>query len=210
MASTPKKRILIVDDHVVVRLGLRSMIESEPGMTVANEASNGLEALEMYKQDHVDLVLMDLRMSRMGGVEAIKAIREHDPQAHILVLTTYDGDENIYRALQAGAQGYLLKDVPKEEFVVAIRKVSQGDYYIPQQVAAKLAQRLPTDHLSPRELDVLRLIVSGLSNKEIGDRLGVSESTVKNHVNSLLGKLHVQDRTQAVTTALKRGIVTLD
>jgi two-component system, NarL family, response regulator len=210
MATAPNKRILIVDDHVVVRLGLRSMIESEPGMTVANEASNGVEALEMYKQDRVDLVLMDLRMSRMGGVEAIKAIREHDPQAHILVLTTYDGDENIYRALQAGAQGYLLKDVPKEEFVLAIRKVSQGDYYIPQQVAAKLAQRLPTGQLSPREMDVLKLIVAGLSNKEIGERLGVSESTVKNHVNSLLAKLHVQDRTQAVTTALKRGIVSLD
>jgi two-component system, NarL family, response regulator len=210
MPAASKKRILIVDDHVVVRMGLRSMIESEPDMTVANEASNGAEALEMYKKDPVDLVLMDLRMPRLSGVEAIKSIREHDPQAHILVLTTYDGDENIFRALQAGAQGYLLKDVPKEEFVLAIRTVSQGDYYIPRQVASKLAQRLPTDQLSPRELDVLKLIVGGLSNKEIGDRLGVSESTVKNHVNSLLAKLHVQDRTQAVTTALKRGIVTLD
>lgn len=203
-------RILVVDDHVVVRMGLRSMIESESDMTVADEASNGSEAVEKYKLSPVSLVLMDLRMPRMAGVEAIKAIREHDSQAHILVLTTYDGDENIYRALQAGAQGYLLKDVPKEEFVIAIRKVAQGDYYIPQQVAAKLAQRLPTGQLSNRELEVLRLIVAGLSNKEIGDRLGVSESTVKNHVNSLLTKLHVQDRTQAVTTALKRGIVSLD
>jgi len=203
-------RILVVDDHLVVRLGLRSMIESEPDMRVAAEASNGDEALEKYKSSSADLVLMDLRMPRMAGVDAIKAIRQQDSHARILVLTTYDGDESIYRALQAGAQGYLLKDVPKEEFVTAIRKVSQGGYYIPQQLAAKLAQRVPAGQLSDREMDVLRLIVEGLSNKEIGERLGVAESTVKNHVNSVLAKLQVQDRTQAATTALKRGIVSLD
>jgi DNA-binding NarL/FixJ family response regulator len=203
-------RVLVVDDHVVVRMGLRSMIESEADMTVVGEASNGLEAVEKYRETRAELVLMDLRMPRMGGVETTAAIRREDPTARILVLTTYDGDENIYRALQAGALGYLLKDMPREEFVAAVHKVANGEYYIPQQVAARLAQRLPAADLSQREMDVLRLIVAGKSNKEIADNLRLSESTVKNHVNGLLAKLHVQDRTQAVTTALKRGIVTLD
>jgi DNA-binding NarL/FixJ family response regulator len=203
-------RVLLVDDHLVVRMGLRSLIESEPDMVVAAEASNGNEAVEQYQKNRVELVLMDLRMPRMGGVETTTTIRQLDPAARILVLTTYDGDENIYRALQAGALGYLLKDMPREDFVAAVHKVANGEYYIPQQVAARLAQRLPAQDLSPREMDVLKLIVAGRSNKEIADRLGVAESTVKNHVNGLLAKLHVQDRTQAVTTALKRGIVTLD
>jgi two-component system, NarL family, response regulator len=210
MQPAAEIRVLIVDDHLVVRMGLRSMIQSEAGMTVVGEASNGHEALEKYRAGNVNLVLMDLRMPRVGGVEATAAIRKHDPQARILVLTTYDGDENIYRALQAGALGYLLKDMPREDFVAAVQKVAQGEYYIPQQVAARLAQRLPAQDLSHREMDVLKLIVQGRSNKEIADRLGLSESTIKNHVNGLLAKLHVQDRTQAVTTALKRGIVTLD
>ena len=203
-------RVLLVDDHVVVRMGLRSMIESEPDMTVVGEASNGLEAVEKYREARAELVLMDLRMPRMGGVETTAAIRKQDPAARILVLTTYDGDENIYRALQAGALGYLLKDMPREDFVAAVHKVANGEYYIPQQVAARLAQRLPAEDLSQREMEVLKLIVAGRSNKEIADNLRLSESTVKNHVNGLLAKLHVQDRTQAVTTALKRGIVTLD
>lgn len=203
-------RVLLVDDHVVVRMGLRSMIESEPDMSVVAEASNGLEAVEKYREAGAELVLMDLRMPRMGGVETTAAIRRQDPAARILVLTTYDGDENIYRALQAGALGYLLKDMPREDIVAAVHKVANGEYYIPQQVAARLAQRLPAEDLSQREMDVLRLIVQGRSNKEIADKLGLSESTVKNHVNGLLSKLHVQDRTQAVMTALKRGIVTVD
>jgi len=186
------------------------MIDSESDMTVMGEASNGEEAVQEYRNSPAQVVLMDLRMPRMGGVEATTAIKAFDSQAHILVLTTYDGDENIYRALQAGAKGYLLKDVPKDEFLNAIRTVAKGEYVIPPIVAARLAQRLPTDHLSQREMDVLKLIVRGRSNKEIGADLHVTESTVKNHVNSLLAKLHVQDRTQAVTTALKRGIVTLD
>ena len=210
MQKTESIRVLIVDDHVVVRMGLRSMIDSESDMTVMGEASNGEEAVQEYRNSPAQVVLMDLRMPRMGGVEATTAIKAFDSQAHILVLTTYDGDENIYRALQAGAKGYLLKDVPKDEFLNAIRTVAKGEYVIPPIVAARLAQRLPTDHLSQREMDVLKLIVRGRSNKEIGADLHVTESTVKNHVNSLLAKLHVQDRTQAVTTALKRGIVTLD
>ena len=203
-------RVLVVDDHVVVRMGLRSMIESDPEMQVAGEASNGAEALDLYKRLELDVVLMDLRMPRMGGVDATAAIHAHDPQSRILVLTTYDGDESIYQALKAGAKGYLLKDVTKEEFIAALRKVAQGEYYLPQTVAARLAQRVPAGQLSQREMDVLKLIVQGLSNKEIADSLHLSESTIKNHVNSLLSKLHVKDRTQAVTTALKRGMVTLD
>lgn len=210
MATDKRIRVLVVDDHVVVRMGLRSMIESDPGMQVAGEASNGVEALDLYKRLELDVVLMDLRMPRMGGVDATVAIHAHDPQSRILVLTTYDGDESIYKALKAGAKGYLLKDVTKEEFIAALRKVAQGEYYLPQAVAARLAQRVPAGELSQREMDVLKLIVQGLSNKEIADSLHLSESTVKNHVNSLLSKLHVKDRTQAVTTALKRGMVTLD
>lgn len=191
-------------------MGLRSMIESEPDMQVVAEASNGDEALDIYKRTALDVVLMDLRMPRLGGVEATLAIRAHDPQAHILVLTTYDGDESIYQALKAGAHGYLLKDVPKEEFLLALRRVAKGEFYIPQAVAARLAQRIPAGELSQREKDVLKLIVRGLSNKEIGSQLHISESTVKNHVNSVLSKLQVRDRTQAVTTALKRGLIALD
>lgn len=210
MRTEKRIRVLVVDDHLVVRMGLRSMIESEPDMQVVAEASNGNEALDLYKRTALDLVLMDLRMPRLGGVEATLAIRAHDPQAHILVLTTYDGDESIYQALKAGAHGYLLKDVPKEEFILALRRVANGEFYLPQAVAARLAQRLPIGELSQREMDVLKLIVRGFSNKEIGSQLHISESTVKNHVNSVLSKLQVRDRTQAVTTALKRGIVALD
>jgi len=210
MATEKPIRVLVVDDHVVVRMGLRSMIESEGDMEVSAEASNGEEAMEIYKKVKPTLVLMDLRMPRMGGVEATAAIRSYDAHAQILVLTTYDGDESIYQALKAGAHGYLLKDVSRDEFTAALRKVAGGEFYIPQEVAARLAQRLPAEELSEREMEVLKLIVRGRSNKEIADQLRISESTVKNHVNSLLSKLQVQDRTQAVTTALKRGIVTLD
>jgi two-component system, NarL family, response regulator len=203
-------RVLLADDHVVVRMGLRSMVESDSAMLVVGEAANGEEALEQYRQLKPDVVLMDLRMPRVGGVEAITAICTEDPSAHILVLTTYDGDESIYQALKSGAHGYLLKDVAKDEFILAVKKVAQGEYYLPQAVAARLAKRVPAGELSQREMDVLKLIVDGQSNKEIADSLSLSESTVKNHVNSILAKLHVKDRTQAATTALKRGMVTLD
>ena len=210
MASEKPIRVLLADDHVVVRMGLRSMVESDSTMVVVGEAANGEEALERYRHLRPDVVLMDLRMPRVGGVEAISAICAADPRAHILVLTTYDGDESIYQALKSGAHGYLLKDVAKEEFLVAVKKVAQGEYYLPQEVAARLAKRVPAGELSQREMDVLKLIVNGQSNKEIADSLSLSESTVKNHVNSILAKLHVKDRTQAATTALKRGMVILD
>ena len=203
-------RILIADDHLVVRIGLRSMIDTQPDMNVIAEAANGREAVELFRAHKPDVTLMDLRMPVMGGVEATGIIHEEFPDARIIVLTTYDGDENIYRALQGGARAYLLKDIPREEFLDDIRAVYEGQYCIPPAVAARLARRLPGPELSARELEVLKLIVEGMSNKEIAAALNITESTIKNHVNSILGKLRVNDRTQAATTALRRGIVTLD
>jgi|SRR5438874_3104920 len=202
-------RILIADDHLVVRIGLRSMIDTQPDMNVIAEAANGREAVALFRDHQPDVTLMDLRMPVMGGVEAVGVIHEEFPDARIIVLTTYDGDENIYRALQGGARAYLLKDIPREEFLDDIRAVYQGQYCIPPAVAARLAQRIPAPELSARELEVLKLIVEGMSNKEIASALSITESTVKNHVNSILSKLNVKDRTQAATTALRRGIVTL-
>ncbi len=203
-------RILIVDDHLVVRMGLRSMIDTQPDMTVVAEAGDGNEALQLYRQHHPDIVLLDLRMPNLNGVEATVAIRAEFPGALIIVLTTYDDDENIYRALRAGAHAYLLKDIPRDEFLQAVRAVHHGDYCIPPPIAARLVQRMPYDELSTREIEVLERIVEGMSNKEIGTTLAITESTVKNHVNSILSKLRVKDRTQAATSALRRGIVTLD
>jgi DNA-binding NarL/FixJ family response regulator len=203
-------RILMADDHLVVRMGLRSMIDSQEDMVVVGEAANGRETINLFRKLWPDIVLMDLRMPDLGGVDATIAICRESPGAHVIVLTTYDGDENIYRALQAGARAYLLKDIPREEFLADIRAVHNGQYCIPPAVAARLAARVPACELSSREVEVLHLIVEGLSNKEIASSLSITESTVKNHVNSILGKLKVNDRTQAATTALRRGIVTLD
>ena len=202
-------RILIADDHLVVRIGLRSMIDTQPDMNVIAEAANGREAVALFRDHQPDVTLIDLRMPVMGGVEAVGVIHAEFPDARIIVLTTYDGDENIYRALQGGARAYLLKDIPREEFLDDIRAVYQGQYCIPPAVAARLAQRIPGPELSARELEVLKLIVEGMSNKEIASALSITVSTVKNHVNSILSKLNVKDRTQAATTALRRGIVTL-
>lgn len=210
MSTKRRIRILIVDDHLVVRMGLRSMIETQDDMLVIGEAANGREAVDLFRERRPDIVLMDLRMPNLGGVEATGAICREFADSRVVVLTTYDEDENIYRALQAGARAYLLKDVPREEFLGAIRSVYTGEYCIAPALAVRLARRIPACELSTREVDVLRLIVEGLSNKEIGSALSITESTVKNHVNSLLGKLKVKDRTQAVTTALRRGIVMLD
>jgi two-component system NarL family response regulator len=204
-------RVLIADDHPVVREGVAAMIERRPDMTVVAEAATGREAVAAYRAARPDVVLMDLRMPDMTGVEAIGAIRGEFPGARIIVLTTYDGDEDIYRGLQAGARAYLLKDAPRDDLLDAIRAVHAGQSRIPPAVAARLAERvLAGPELTARELEVLQGIVAGRSNKEIGAALGISEGTVKAHVNSILGKLGVADRTQAVTTALQRGIVHLD
>lgn len=203
-------RILVADDNFLVRLGLGAVLNEQSGMTVVAEASNGRQAVELFRQHTPDIVLMDLRMPLMTGVEATKAIRSEYPGARIIVLTTYDGDEDIYRALQAGARAYLLKDVLREDLLSAIRAVHAGQRHIPPAVAARLAERLPLSELTARELEVLKLIVKGMSNSEIGAALTISTGTVKIHVNNILSKLGVSDRTQAATTALQRGIVHLD
>jgi two-component system NarL family response regulator len=203
-------RILIADDHAVVREGLAAMIQRRADMRVVAEAENGLRAVALAREHRPDVILMDLRMPVLGGVDAITQIREAQPQARVIVLTTYDGDEDIYRALQAGARAYLLKDTPREELLEAIRAVHAGQKRISPEAAAKLTERLTTPELTPRELDVLRLIVAGQSNKEIGATLHIAEGTVKIHTNNLLSKLGVADRTQAAIEAVRRGLVRLE
>jgi two-component system NarL family response regulator len=203
-------KILIVDDHPIVREGLAAIINRQPDIRVTAEASNGGEALEMFRKHLPDVTLMDLRMPVMNGVEAITAIHKEFAQSRFIVLTTYDGDEDIYRALQAGAQGYLLKDMFREELLEAIRAVHSGKRRIPTAVATRLAERMAGNELTSREIEVLQLIAGGKSNKEIAAALSITEGTVKGHVNNILSKLGVSDRTQAVTTAIQRGIVHLD
>ena len=203
-------RVLIVEDHNVVRQGLVALLNVVDGLTVVGEAADGLEAIDQFRKHQPDVTLMDLRLPRMGGVEAIQRIRVEAPQARIIVLTTYDGDEDIYRALKAGARAYLLKGMTSEDLVTTIRAVHAGKSHIPPAIAEKLAERMGTEDLTPRELDVLKEIVNGQSNKEIATELNVSEATVKTHINSLLGKLGVTDRTQAATAAIQRGIVPLE
>ncbi len=202
-------RVLIVDDHPVVRTGLALMIKYEPEMEVVAEAGDGAQAVQLFRQHQPDVTLMDLRMPGMGGVDAITAIRQELPDACIIVLTTYDGDEDIYRGLQAGAKGYVLKGTNCEQLLDAIRQVHAGQTHIPAVVGAKLANRLSGPQLSKREQDVLRLLATGMSNREIADTLGIGEGTVKFHVNNILSKLQVSDRTQAALIALKRGIAAL-
>lgn len=202
-------RIMVIDDQAVVRQGFVALINTVPDMAVIAEGTNGQEAIELFRTHQPDITLIDLRMPVMSGVEAIQRIRQEFPQARLIVLTTYDGDEDIYRSLQAGAQGYLLKDMFFEELEDAIRKVHAGGRRIPTVVAERLAERMIGSDLTGRELQVLELIVRGRSNKEIGSELKISEATVKSHINNILSKLGVTDRTQAATTALQRGIVHL-
>jgi two-component system NarL family response regulator len=208
MATDANKiRIMVIDDQAVVRQGFVSLIKTVPDMEIVGEGSNGQEAVALFRQLRPDITLMDLRMPELSGAEAIKQIRVEFPAARIIVLTTFDGDEDIYRAVQAGAQGYLLKDMFFEELEAAIRKVHAGARLIPGSVAERLAARMSSSELTGRELEVLRHIVDGKSNKEIGNTLNISEATVKSHINNILSKLGVSDRTQAATTALQRGIV---
>lgn len=203
-------RILIADDHPVVREGLAALLNRRADMTVVAQAQNGQEAVDLAQRRQPDVVLMDLRMPQMGGVEAIQAIRAQQPDVRLIVLTTFDGDEDIYRALEAGAHGYLLKDTPREELIAAVRAVHSGHKHTSPEAAAKLAERLFRPQLTARELEVLQQMAAGKSNREIGLALHIAEGTVKAHVNSLLGKLDAADRTQAVTIALRRGLVHLE
>lgn len=203
-------RILVVEDHHIVRQGLVALLKTVPDLVVVADASDGEQGIDAFRQHKPDVTLMDLRLPGIGGVEAVKQIRREFPDARIIVLTTFDGDEDIYRALQAGARGYMLKGMFGDELMNAIRAVHAGKASIPPLVAERLAGRVSGYELTARELDVLRLIVAGKSNKEIGFALSISEATVKTHINSILGKLGVTDRTQAATTALQRGIVHLE
>jgi two-component system NarL family response regulator len=205
--ETKKIRVMVIDDQAVVRQGFVSLISTVSDMEIVAEGSNGREAVELFRQHQPDITLIDLRMPLMSGVEAIGEIRREFPGARIIVLTTYDGDEDIYRSVQAGAQGYLLKDMFFEELESAIRKVHGGARLIPGSVAERLAARMSSSELTSRELEVLRQIVDGKSNKEIANVLSISEATVKSHINNILSKLGVSDRTQAATRALQRGIV---
>jgi two-component system, NarL family, response regulator len=202
-------RVLVVDDHPVVCQGLIGMLEKAPDIVIVGQGRNGHEAIAVFQQQQPDVTLMDLRMPDMGGVQAITAICNEFPNARIIVLTTYDSDEEIYQGLRAGAKGYLLKDSEPEELLTVIRTVTKGQRYIPPNVAAKLVQRITAPELSDRELEVLQLVGQGMSNQEISTALNISESTVKTHINRILNKLDVKDRTQAAIIALKRGIASL-
>jgi len=204
-----KIRIMVVEDHHVVRQGLVALLNTVPDMRVVAEGADGKQAVDLFRQHEPDVTLMDLRMPTMSGVDAVIEIRRNFPAARIIVLTTFDGDEDIYRALQAGARAYLLKGMFGDELMDAIRAVHAGKSRIPPVVAERLATRMGSPGLTARELDVLKLIVAGKSNKEIGEELRISEATVKTHINNILSKLGVTDRTQATTAALQRGIVHL-
>jgi DNA-binding NarL/FixJ family response regulator len=202
-------RILIADDHTVVREGLVSLVKRKSDMVVVAEASNGREAVDLWKQHRPDVTVLDLRMPELDGVGAIKEIRELDANAPIVVLTTYDGDEDIYRAIKAGAKAYLLKDTARDALVDCVRRVHSGETYLPPPLAAKLAERVSGTGLSVREMEVLQRMAAGKSNKEIGAELFISEGTVKSHVKGIFTKLDVVSRTEAIATATRRGLIQL-
>jgi DNA-binding NarL/FixJ family response regulator len=202
-------RILVAEDHLVARVGVTTIVNLQPDMTVIAEAANGAQAVEMFRQHRPDVALLDLRMPVMTGFEAAAAIREEFPDAKLVALTTYGGDEDIRRALAAGVRSYLTKDVLHDELLNAIRAVHAGETYLPADVAAAVSSRSSAADLSAREMQVLELIVRGSANKQIAYTLNIAEHTVKNHVKNILSKLGVQDRTQAATAAIQRGIIHL-
>jgi len=200
-------RVLVVEDHNVVRQGLVALLNLVEDIQVVGEAADGEEAVVQFRSHHPDVTLIDLRLPKLSGVEVIQRVRSETPQARFVVLTTYDGDEDIYRALKGGAKAYLLKGMTTEELITTIRAVHAGRSHIPATIAERLAERMGTEDLTPRESQVLEQIVTGKSNKEIATELAITEATVKTHINTLLGKLGVEDRTQAATAAIRRGIV---
>ena len=207
MKKASSIRILVADDHYVVRMGVTAVINNEPDMEVVAEAVNGLQAVELYEKHKPDLVLLDSRMPLKDGVQAAKEIQDRHPAARILMLTAFDGDEDIYKALTAGAQGYVLKSSTGEQLVPALRAVAAGDGWIPEEVASRLAKRKEFEPLTPRELEVLHELAKGLANKQIADVMNISQHTAKGYLKTILTKLHVADRTEAVTVAIQRGLI---
>jgi two-component system NarL family response regulator len=205
-----KIRIMVVDDHFVVRIGLAGSINIEPDMIVETEASTGPQAIEQFRTHRPDIVLMDLKLPGMDGIAAASAICKEFPDAAIIMLSTHDGEEDVYRSFQAGARSYILKTAAREDLIHTIRAVHSGERCISPGIGARLAERMTRTELTAREIEVLKLVVKGRSNKEIGSALGIAEVTVKLHVGHILTKLNASDRTQAATTALQRGILHLE
>jgi DNA-binding NarL/FixJ family response regulator len=208
--ATAQASVLVVDDHALLRTGVANIINQESDLHVVAEASNGLEAVEAFERHHPDVTLLDLRMPVMEGVEAVRQIRERDPHAKVIVLTTYDTDDDISRALKAGAKAYVLKDISADGLIACIHDVLAGKTYLAPAAAAKLAEGVTRIQLTPRELTALRLMADGKANKEIANELGISERTVKTHLGHLFEKLGVTSRTEAVKIATRRGLVRLN
>ncbi len=209
--STPAPwRVLIADDHPIVRMGLAGMVAADTALNLVGQADCGEAAVQQYRQLRPDLVLMDLRMPGLDGVAAIEAIRATDAAARIIILTTFDGEEDIYRGLRAGAKAYLLKDAPHEQITDCIQAVMRGQRYLPPPLALKLADRLEADALSRRELEVLRHLATGMSNKEIARVTSITEGTVKFHVTAVMAKLRAKSRTEAVAVAISRGLIAVE
>jgi DNA-binding NarL/FixJ family response regulator len=208
--SEPVIRVICADDHPLVRKGIASILANEPDMQLVGEAGNGREAVEKFRELRPDVVLMDLRMPEMDGIEATREIRKEAPEARIIALTSYDGDQDIYRAIEAGVRGYILKEMVHTKVTQAIRTVYSGKRLMPPEVAERLSEYFPQVALTPREVEVLSLVARGMANKEIAHKLGTASGTVKMHVQNILAKLGAADRTHAVTIALERGILHLD
>ncbi len=212
MTIQPGIRIMIVDDHPVVRAGLVSMLTTQPGINVVGSASSGLEALALLDKiapDVIlpDVILMDLRMPGMTGLEAIRRINARQDPPRIIVLTSFDTDEDIYQSVGAGAHGYVLKDAPQDRLLEAINVVHARGRYFPADIASRLTERMARSNLTPREHEVLQLVAKGLTNKQIGLAIGISDNTARNHVNSIIEKLEVSDRTEAATIAMRQGLI---
>ena len=209
MKPASKIRILVADDHYVVRMGVTAILNNEPDMEVIAEAANGTQAVEQFVRHHPDLTLLDSRMPLKSGVQAAREIRQHRSTARILMLTAFDGDEDIHKAIAAGAQGYVLKSSTGVQLVPAVRAVAAGKEWIPPEVASRLARRKDFEPLTPRELEVLHELAKGLANKQIADVMNISQYTTKGYLKNILTKLRVADRTEAVTVALQRGLIHL-